>query len=393
PGVSGYAVVDSGGRLAGLGVYSTGAGVARLGYAVAADTIAASLPSLREGPFALAATPTPAQPGAGAPIFGPRDGEILHDATGRAPVSVRARVDVADSIVSATFINPYPLTAGSWSYGIRVRLKGMAAHTVFVRSDLRWHHWYNDAAGNPVQSKASGHHDGILIAENAENTIKVVTAGSRGWLFINDQHAATLDLTGLITSGDVEVVTGLFSGDQRAGEKTEYRSFAVRRVGSGPSDMAGALVRRTPGFIPVEGPGVSYTDVIAEAVFDNPGTGAWTYGLLFRQRAINTFYAVFVGSDGYWHHHVRNGSVVSDRELKRGESAAIVTTAPGRNHMLVLAAGTAGALFINGRFAGDLDLSELQGGGDVKVFAGYFNFDQAVGVSTTYEAFTVRPAG
>jgi len=392
-GLGGAALVDQVGRLAGLGAYSAGTGDARLGFAVAPGTIAASIPTLRNGPFALAATPTPVQTGAGGPMFGPKDGTILHDPVRRLSVMVDAEVDITDAMVSATFVNPYSLTTGSWSYGVRLRVSGLAAHTVFLRSAQRWHHWLNDAAGNPVRSIASGQHDGIVVAEDGENTVCVVTAGSRGWFSINDVHVATLDLSGLTNNGDVEVVTGLYSGDQKTNEVTEYESFTIHRVGSGSEEKTGTLARRTPGFIPAEGQGVSYADVIAEADFQNPATGTWTYGLFFRTRAVNSFHAVFVDSDGYWHHHVRTGNLVSDRELQRAEMARIITTPTGRNQLRLVAHGNTGALFINGYLAGNLDLSELQGAGDVKVFAGYFNSDQAVGVSTAYEAFAVRPVG
>ena len=389
--ISGSAVVDSRGRLAGLGIYAAGTGESRLGFAVAPGTIAASLPYMRNGPFALQATPIPPQAGAGAPVFGPRDGDLLHNPAGLVPVVVHADVNVADTIASATFVNPYPLTTGTWSYGLKVRVRGLAAHSVFVRSDRRWYHWIDDAAGSPTRSLASGDSSSLLVADGAQNNLRVVTAGTRGWLFINGEYAATLDLGDLMNAGAVRVVTGLFSGDQQTGQKTSYRSFTVYRIGSSAGETTGTLVRGASGFIPAAGSSVSYADVLGEAVFANP-SGAWTYGLLVRNSAVNTFHAMFVGSDGYWHHHVRNGSVVSDRELQRGRLAAISTAVSGRNHLLVLAHGTAGALFVNGQFAGDLDLSELQSAGDVKVFAGYFNSDQDVGTTTSYEAFIVRPA-
>ncbi|NQU97291.1 MAG: trypsin-like peptidase domain-containing protein [Chloroflexi bacterium] len=392
PVMSGSAVVDSGGRLVGLGAYSAGAAEPRLGFAVAADTIAASLPSLRDGPYALVATPTPAQTGTGAPLSGPESGEMLHNPAGLVPVVADAEVSVADAVITATFVNPYPTTTGSWSYGLKLRVRGLAAHTVFVRSDGRWRHWVNDAAGNPVRAVASGQSSDILLAEDAVNSLRIVAAGSQGRLFINGAYAATLDLGDLTAAGDAQVVTGLYGGDQQAGEKTAYSSLTVYQVGPSSDAMTGTLVRRTLGFIPTEGLGVSYADIIAEALFRNPDGDAWTYGLFFRHRGVNSFHAVFVDSNGYWHHHIRNGSVVSDRELQRAQSTAIDTARSGGNELQVVTSGTTGALFINNRFAGDLDLSELQGGGDVKVVAGYFNSGQAVGISTSYEAFTVRSA-
>lgn len=391
PDLSGHAIVDARGRLAGLGTYSAVSADGRLGFAVASGTIAASLPHLRNGPFALSATPTPAQAGAGAPVFGPADGEIIHNPDARIPFIARSDVTVVDAVASVTLENPYA-TTGSWSHGLKLRVNGLAGYTVFIRSDGRWHLWINEIAGGPVRAIASGRWDGILLADKAKNSMRVVTAGSRGWLFINEQHAATLDLSELDLAGDVQVVTGLYGGDQRTGEKTEYESLTVYRIGSSTVDLSGTLTRRTPGFIPMEGPSGEYADAIAEARFENPVDGDWTYGLFFRQRAVNTFHAVFVGSDGYWSHHVRNGSAASDRLLQRGELGAIDTRASGTNDILVLAHGTVGTLFVNGEFAGDLDISELQGAGEIKVFAGYFNSDQAVGASTLYQGLTIRPA-
>jgi hypothetical protein len=76
--------------------------------------------------------------------------------------------------------------------------------------------------------------------------------------------------------------------------------------------------------------------------------------------------------------------------VQRQKLTAIAAAAGATNRLQLFATGPGGWLFVNGQFAGKLDLGEIQAPGDVRLMAGYFTSDQAVGVQTRFDTFTVR---
>ena len=52
--------------------------------------------------------------------------------------------------------------------------------------------------------------------------LKLAALGESGYLFINEEYIAELDLSARTDSGDVYIATGLFNGDEVDGEVTRY---------------------------------------------------------------------------------------------------------------------------------------------------------------------------
>ena len=54
--------------------------------------------------------------------------------------------------------------------------------------------------------------------------------GERGYFFVNGEFIAALDLSTVTGAGDVSVITGAYTGNERAGAVTRYEDFTVGGV-------------------------------------------------------------------------------------------------------------------------------------------------------------------
>ena len=134
--------------------------------------------------------------------------------------------------------------------------------------------------------------------------------------------------------------------------------------------------------------GLQVSDMVADANFHNR-YGKWSYGFTFRYDG-TTAHAVFVSSNGSWHHCILNPSWSDCIEL--GHHASIKTSGPERNHIRVEAVGADGKLYVNGIHVADLDLSAHLQMGDVGVACCFVIGDGHTGLRQKFEEFTVKPA-
>ncbi len=142
--------------------------------------------------------------------------------------------------------------------------------------------------------------------------------------------------------------------------------------------------------VPSLGAGVELVNVVAEARFYNPyprSTGDWSAGFRFRVTGLSVPHSVFVRNDGRWYHYGpgdgQNGLVQSQ------QSDEIVTGPLGSNLLRVVALDDEGWLFINGRYAGALDLGGPGVAGDVEATVGFLEEDEVRGQATSFEGFSV----
>ena len=147
-----------------------------------------------------------------------------------------------------------------------------------------------------------------------------------------------------------------------------------------------------PGLVATDSRGFQLANPIAEAKFFNPypaSEGSWSNGFLLRDPASNLIHTLFIRSDGYWYHLMRPGSGGASQQLQRVFLDGIDTRGDGSNHLRVILLRGEGWLFINGSFAGALDLSTLSGVRDIRAMAGFFTADQVAGKATRFEGLRV----
>jgi len=333
------------------------------------------------------ARPTPApRP---IPIFGPASGSLVHEPDDRRFELFKGVTTGEDVIVEATFFNPYPTTKGSWSYGFLLRNSRFGYyHRVLVQSKGAWLHSrrLGDGTFQDLRSERSSNVD---RTPEGKNHLRVIMVGDEGWVYINGVFEGSIDLSGITGPGAIWVVLG----DEKEGEATRFEDFSIWSVQKlyGPTD--GLMVHNPDdGKISNRRTRVELADTVVEARFFNPyatSEGTWSNGFFLRHPSKNIFHAVFIRSNGDWYHYLRTGDVESGLQLQRQHSSAIDTISGRSNHLRIVAMGDEGALFINGKFSGKLDLSGLVEVGEVRAFTGYFTGDEMEGEATRFEGFSI----
>ena len=139
--------------------------------------------------------------------------------------------------------------------------------------------------------------------------------------------------------------------------------------------------------------GVSIADMVVESTFTNPYSSAsndWTYGFLFRLERPGHFFRVIVGSRGDWNLKSRTEAITSYDSIDSGTLGKFNTNAGGSNHLRIVAIETRGWFFVNDEFVSTLDLSAINGAGDVAAVTGVYKDDEQSGAVTRYEGFQGR---
>ena len=389
PGNSGGPMLSPNGEVVGINTFKISeTSVEGVGFAISETTVQERIPALKVG--APSPTPTPTRRPTPTPSyeggFGPTSGELWHDPTDNLSVTEDADVFLADAIISATFVNPYSSTTHSWDYGFMFRNE-LGGPTVFIVVSSRgaWRLYWREDNNHESQDISSGRLKTFETHNGGSNRLWVVAVGERGYLFANGDFIAALDLSAVIGAGHVSVVTGAYTGNERAGAVTRYEDFAVTALNKryGPAD--GRLVEE-PGSIGVHRSGVWTRDVIVEAEYISPSGTDWDYGFLIRHPEYNRLEVIGISGDGRWFHDAGD---IGDSEYtdmasgSLGDSGARVLN---RNHLLIMALENVGLLFVNGVYVASLDLSHNQDYGDVSAMGDFYSSHRG---SPEFENFNV----
>ena len=393
PGNSGGPMLSMSGKILGINTYryeetERGRPVEGLGFAMSETTVQSQIPALRSGspqptPFPTRPRPTPT-PSAGSREFGPTSGELRHDPANRFIQTEYANVSLTNMILEATFINPYSATSNSWDYGFILRNdRDSAFIQVVVSSYGGWELLTGDDA--PYNRVAGGTLGRFNTSAGGRNHVRVVAIWGRGWLFVNGEFVSRLDLSGVTREGDVAVMTGAYTGNQTAGAVTRYENFQGSRLTKqyGPAD---GQLQKEPGSIAVHRSGVWTRDLIAEGEFVNPQDSNWDYGFIVRNPVFNRLEAILLTGDGRWFHKTRSVEDDSYTTVADGRLSETGASFLNRNHMLLLAFGESGWLFLNDQLVAKLDLSHNMDYGYVSVMGDFFRSHNG---SPEFERFNV----
>ena len=199
----------------------------------------------------------------------------------------------------------------------------------------------------------------------------VVAIGGRGWFFVNGDHVASVDLSGLTSYGDVAVITGAYTGNQIAGAVTRYEGFKGYELKKKYGPAAGVLEKEA-GFIGTHHSGVRARNFVAESEFINPRGSNWDYGFIVRNSDFR-WEVIVVTDDERWFHKTRNLDDEAYTDVTSGYLRnSIIDWSSSRNSLLFIATETSGWFFINNLLLTKLDLGHNQDIGYISAAGDFF---------------------
>ncbi len=148
------------------------------------------------------------------------------------------------------------------------------------------------------------------------------------------------------------------------------------------------------GFIKTYFADVWVADAEVSATFYNPyaaNSHSWNYGFFLRYRSDSPFLVFAVSSSGYWEVLLGERDATKTYEtIDEGRLNNLNISSGEWNHLKVIAIGSSGEFFVNGRRVATLDLSGATHAGDVAVATGIYQGGERAGSVTKVEDFTVK---
>ena len=393
PGSSGGPMLSMSGEILGINTFryertDSGRPVDRLGFAISEQTVREQIPTLR----ARVPTPTPAPRPTVTPTqgrsraFGPTNGELRHDPSDGFIEEENASVSIADIMVEASFVNPYSAASSNWDYGFILRQSATGRQIqIVVTSDRRWQLMWRETSSADNQRVGGGTLETFDTSDGGRNHLRVVAIQERGWLFVNGEFISSLDLSAVIGSGDISVISGAFTGNEVAGAVTRFENFQGDRFTRryGPAD---GKLENEEGKVASHQSGVRARDLLVEADFVNPQGSDWSYGFLIRNPEYNHLDVIGLNDKAWWFHKTR---AVGDDEyttVADGYLAGAGVSLLSRNHLLIIAIEGAGWFFVNDRLVAKLDLGHNQASGGIGTVGDFWQNHQG---SPSFENFNV----
>ena len=383
PGNSGGPMLSMSGQILGINTFGydesqSGRPVEGLNFAISAVTVQQRIPTLRAGTAVPTATPVSptATPSADQGYdFGPKGGGLRHNASNRFITTEYVNVSMSNMVLEATFVNPYAASSNSWDYGFFLRYDRTNVDPPFlqfvVSSNQGWA--VLTGSGAPYQRIGGGTVGNLNTGAGGRNHLMVVAIGERGWVFVNGDHVASVDLSSLTSYGDVAVITGAYTGNQIAGAVTRYEEFKGYELKKryGPAD---GVLEKEPGFIATHNSSVRTRDFVVEAEFTNSMNGDMDYGFIVRNPVFNRLEVIGLKNYQYWFHYTRNigDEDYTDLEYERLFNPIFGNPAWSRVHLLLIAVEESAWFFDGDRLIAKLDLGHNQDVGSISVMGDFF---------------------
>ena len=341
--------------------------------------------------FTPTLTPTPSatstpRPRVSSGTFYRENAELPHD-DDESIESLTTFRNVRNFTISADFEVPYSESVGDWSVGFIFRNPTQNdLSLVSVTQDGLYNHYEKPADGEYARL-GSGYVSVWNQNVGDKNKMNLVLIENRGWLFVNSEYVADLDVSGASERGSLEIATGLFAGDEVAGETTrvsDITASALERL-RGPS--SGALTKSDT-FIAVSEANIDVEFAYASAEFSMPDDlDNWSAGLMFRKREREDYLLFRISSSGSWEVNHATASGDDWRDITQGYSSEIDVDNPIANRIEVFYMGEVAVAYVNGQVLGAVDISAISESGDVMVAYGiYRNNDHS---TAQYENFVV----
>ena len=156
---------------------------------------------------------------------GPVSGELAH--SDEVIVEEALGDGLTNVLAEVQFTNPYGASVGPWDYGFMVRNPAFNEfHAVVLLSDGRWIHEVRTGTRESSATVAQGK-GSFGTAAGDTNGLRLIAIDDTGWLFVNGELVAALDLSVRTGPSSVSAITGMFQDNSIPGRSTSFADFAV----------------------------------------------------------------------------------------------------------------------------------------------------------------------
>ena len=168
-----------------------------IGFAIRYDILSSRLALMKSGMSPGGTGPQATRASRPQHTFGPVSGTLDQDPSDGFIPTFDSQIDVADFVADVTFTMPHGITGKTWSSGFLVRRSDRrTGHVVVIHKSGRWSHYLRHAGPADYLLDQVGFSASIRTGENERNHVRVIASGSAGWLFVNGDYIAELDLSG-----------------------------------------------------------------------------------------------------------------------------------------------------------------------------------------------------
>jgi hypothetical protein len=140
--------------------------------------------------------------------------------------TVEVGTSLRDFIVEARFTNPYAPSEMAWDYGFMFRYTGTNQYYgLIITSEGEWSlSLRNDDDFTTIAQQPL---DTLNLDAGESNMLRLMAHEDQGYLTVNNQFVATLDLSDKQEAGDVNIATGYYNDHEREGSATRYDLFSL----------------------------------------------------------------------------------------------------------------------------------------------------------------------
>lgn len=158
-------------------------------------------------------------------VYGKGSGQLEHNDDGLLQADF-VDVQLRNFWLEATFANPYPTESGTWDAGFLFRFaEANEEFRLIIRSDKKWS--LDNRSENQSTQIAQGTIPILNTSPDGSNLIALIADETRGYLFINNQFVAELDLSVRTNAGQIGIATGFFDDAEINGKVTHYQHFTI----------------------------------------------------------------------------------------------------------------------------------------------------------------------
>jgi hypothetical protein len=166
-------------------------------------------------------------------IYGPEDGDLLHDPSAPFIKLVTIDREVADFVAEVVFINPYSASDDDWSHGFLFRQSINGQYRLIFDSNGSWELIYVD--DDDFDTVQSGELPDFEDGKDSKNSLRLAVDGDSGLFAFNGEIIEELDLSEHTDVGALSIGTGFYEDSEAEGARTGYRDFTVWSIGLLPT--------------------------------------------------------------------------------------------------------------------------------------------------------------